>query len=133
MDGGFFSLEAMTGGPVLQTVSPASTTEPKFNFKRTAKARDLAEIAAKNAPPGLTTAQITKLTDSAFEAHHLFPVKVFDAGEGSPDRGYLRQLLCVARHAGLREELAGHDAPATGALSPTPADTKSPTDSARAA
>lgn len=91
MDGGFFSLEAMTGGPVLQTVSPASTTEPKFNFERTAKARDLAKIAAENAPPGLTTAQINKLTDSAFEAHHLFPVQVFGADEGSSCGGHLHQ------------------------------------------
>jgi hypothetical protein len=30
MDGGFFSLEAMTGGPLLQTVSPATTTAPRF-------------------------------------------------------------------------------------------------------
>ncbi|MFN7596351.1 MAG: hypothetical protein ACK5PT_06290, partial [Cereibacter sp.] len=117
----------------LQTVGPASTTEPEFNFVRSAKARDLAKIAAEDAPPGLTTAQIKKLSDGDFEAHHLFPVQVVDAGEGSPDRGYLRQLLCVARHAGLREELAGHDAPAMGALSPRPAGTKSPTDSARAA
>ncbi|MFN5826804.1 MAG: hypothetical protein ACK446_07270 [Rhodobacterales bacterium] len=133
MDGGFFSLEAMTGGPVLQTVSPASTTEPKFNFKRTAKARELAEIAAENAPPGLTTAQITKLTDSAFEAHHLFPMDVLDADEGSPDWGFPRQLRHMAPRAGFREALAFPDALATWACSATPAGTKSPTDSAPAA
>ena len=91
MDGGFFSLEAMTDGPVLQTVGPATTTEPEFNFKRSAKARDLAKIAAEDAPPGLTTAQINKLTDSDFEAHHLFPVRVFGADEGSLCGGHLHQ------------------------------------------
>ena len=91
MDGGFFSLEAMTDGPVLQTVSPATTTAPRFNFERTAKARNLAKIAAEDAPPGLTTAQISKLRDSAFEAHHLFPVQVFGADEGSSCGGHLHQ------------------------------------------
>ena len=103
MDGGFFSLEAMTGGPLLQTVSPATTTEPKFNFKRTAKARNLAKIAAEDAPPGLTTAQINKLTDGAFEAHHLFPVQVLDGGEGLQDGKFPRQLLHTAGHFGFRK------------------------------
>ncbi len=103
MDGGFFSVEAMTGGPVLQTVSPASTTEPKFNFERTSKARDLAKKAAEDAPPGLTTAQINKLTDNAFEAHHLFPVQVLDGGEGLHDGKFTRPLLHTARHFGLRK------------------------------
>jgi hypothetical protein len=52
MDGGFFSLEAMTDGPVLQTVGPASPTAPEFNFERTAKARNLAKIAAEDARRG---------------------------------------------------------------------------------
>ena len=91
MDGGFFSLEAMTDGPVLQTVGPATTTEPEFNFKRTAKARNLAKKAAEDAPPGLTTAQINKLSYGAFEAHHLFPVQVFGADEGSSCGGHLHQ------------------------------------------
>jgi hypothetical protein len=103
MDGGFFSLEAMTGGPLLQTVSPASTTEPKFNFERTSKARNLAKIAAEDAPPGLTTAQINKLRDSAFEAHHLFPVQVFEGGEGSQNGKFPRPLLHTARHFGFRK------------------------------
>ena len=102
MDGGFFSLEAMTDGPVLQTDGPAPTTAPKFNFKRTAKARNLAKIAAEDAPPGLTTAQINKLTEGAFEAHHLFPVQVFEGGEGSQNGKFPRQLLHTARHFGFR-------------------------------
>jgi hypothetical protein len=92
----------MTGGPVLQTVSPASTTEPKFNFERTSKARDLAKIAAEDAPPGLTTAQINKLTEGAFEAHHLYPVQVFEGGEGSQNGRFPRQLLHTAGHFGFR-------------------------------
>ena len=103
MDGGFFSLEAMTDGPVLQTDGAASTTAPKFNFKRTAKARNLAKIAAEDAPPGLTTAQISKLRDSAFEAHHLFPVQVFEGGEGSQNGKFPRQLLHTAGHFGFRK------------------------------
>ena len=103
MDGGFFSLEAMTGGPALQTVGPASTTEPEFNFVRSAKARDLAKIAAEDAPPGLTTAQINNLTDSDFEAHHLFPVQVLDGGEGLHDGKFTRPLLHTARHFGFRK------------------------------
>ncbi len=91
MDGGFFSLEAMTDGPVLQTDGAATTTAPEFNFKRTAKARSLAKIAAEDAPPGLTTAQIKKLSDGDFEAHHLFPVQVFGADEGSSCGGHLHQ------------------------------------------
>ena len=115
MDGGFFSLEAMTGGPVLQTDGAATTTVPEFNFKRSAKARDLAKKAAEDAPPGLTTAQINKLTDSAFEAHHLFPVRVYDGGEGSQNGEFPRQLLHTAGHSGFRKKLAYPDAPATGA------------------
>lgn len=93
MDGGFFSLEAMTGGPVLQTVSPATTTAPEFNFVRgsSRKVRDLAMKAAEDAPPGLTTAQINRLTEGAFEAHHPFPVQVFGADEGSSCGGHLHQ------------------------------------------
>ena len=102
MDGGFFSLEAMTDGPVLQTDGAATTTVPEFNFKRTAKARNLAKIAAEDAPPGLTTAQIKKLSDGDFEAHHLFPVQVFEGGEGSQNGRFPRQLLHTARHFGFR-------------------------------
>ena len=105
MDGGFFSLEAMTDGPVLQTGSPASTTAPRFNFERSdnnQKARDLAKKAAEDAPPGLTTAQISKLRDSAFEAHHLFPVQVLDGGEGSQNGKFPRPLLHTAGHFGFR-------------------------------
>jgi hypothetical protein len=103
MDGGFFSLEAMTDGPVLQTVGPASPTAPEFNFERTANARGLAKKAAEDAPPGLTTAQINKLTDGDFEAHHLFPVQVFEGGEGSQNGELPRQLLHTARHFGFRK------------------------------
>jgi|LakMenE18May11ns_1017448.scaffolds.fasta_scaffold8955222_2 hypothetical protein len=102
MDGGFFSVEAMTGGPVPQTVSPATTTEAEFNFVRTSKSRELAKKAAEDAPPGLTTAQINKLTEGAFEAHHLFPVQVFDAGEGSQNGKFPRQLHHTIRHFGFR-------------------------------
>jgi hypothetical protein len=102
MDGGFFSLEAMTGGPLLQTDGPATTTAPKFNFVRTANARGLAKKAAEDAPPGLTTAQINRLTEGAFEAHHLFPVQVFDRGEGSQNGRFPRQLLHTAGHFGFR-------------------------------
>ncbi len=103
MDGGFFSLEAMTGGPLLQTVSPASTTAPRFNFERTSKAKGLAKKAAEDAPPGLTTAQINKFTDNAFEAHHLFPVQGFDGGDGSRNGDFALHLLHTARHSGFWE------------------------------
>jgi hypothetical protein len=103
MDGGFFSLEAMTDGPVLQTDGAATATVPKFNFKRTAKARNLAKIAAEDAPPGLTTAQIKKLSYGDFEAHHLFPVQVFEGGEGSQNGKFPRPLLHTARHFGFRK------------------------------
>ena len=103
IDGGFFALEAMTSGPMLQTDGPASTTAPEFNFERTANARGLAKKAAEDAPPGLTTAQINKLTDGAFEAHHLFPVQVFEGGEGSQNGRFPRQLLHTAGHFGFRK------------------------------
>ncbi len=103
MDGGFFSLEAMTGGPVLQTVGPATNTDPKFNFKRggSDKVRKLAMKSAEDAPPGLTKAQINKLTEGAFEAHHLFPIQGFDGGDGSRNGDFARQLLHTARHSGF--------------------------------
>jgi len=106
MDGGFFSVEAMTGGPVPQTDGAATTTVPKFNFVRSAnnkKARDLAKKAAEDAPPGLTTAQISRLRDSAFEVHHLYPVQVFEGGEGLQDGKFPRPLLHTAGHFGFRK------------------------------
>jgi hypothetical protein len=78
-------------------------TRSKFNFERTSKARDLAKIAAEDAPPGLTTAQIKKLSDGDFEAHHLFPVQVLEGGEGSQNGKFPRQLLHTAGHFGFRK------------------------------
>jgi transposase InsO family protein len=77
MDGGFFTFDDILAG---QTQAPGvglSQEGPVYRFNRrsnlTAKARD----AAAKAPPGLTLAQIDRVGQTNFQAHHIFPVEVF--------------------------------------------------------
>ena len=74
MDGGFFTFDEILAG---QTQAPGvglSQAGPVWNFDRLSNVNTQARASAAKAPPGLTLAQIDRLGQTNFQAHHIFPV-----------------------------------------------------------
>jgi hypothetical protein len=74
MDGGFLTLDDILAA---QTQAPdvgLSQAGPVWNFERIRDVNTQARASAAKAPPGLTLAQIDRLGQTNFQAHHIFPV-----------------------------------------------------------
>ena len=77
MDGGFFTFDDILAGQTQPLNVGPSQAGPVYRFNRRSDLKAKARDAAAKAPPGLTLAQIDRVGETNFQAHHIFPVEVF--------------------------------------------------------
>ena len=77
MDGGFLTFDEILPAQTQPLNVGLAEAEPKFRFDRRSDLTAKARAAAAKAPPGLTLDQIDRLGQQNFQAHHIFPVKIF--------------------------------------------------------
>ena len=77
MDGGFLTFDEILPAQTQPLNVGLAEAEPKFRFDRRSDLTAKARAAAAKAPPGLTLAQIDRVGQTNFQAHHIFPVEVF--------------------------------------------------------